>query len=147
MRQNRKASVTLFATNKITQDMVFKQAVIEYSFKYGVTAAAIRYKTSRQIAIKCIQTDNGFEFTNEMRNSKKKTLTLFEQTLAEKEIRHKKSKPFPPRQNGKAERIHRKSNGNFIPSTAFTALKILKISLLSENAFTTISLALFLALL
>ena len=98
-------------------------------------------------AIECIQTDNGFEFTNEMRNSKKKTLTLFEQTLAEKEIRHKKSKPFPPRQNGKAERIHRKSNGNFIPSTAFTALKILKISLLSENAFTTISLALFLALL
>ena len=34
--------------NKITQDMVFKQAVIEYSFKHGVTAAAIRYKTSRQ---------------------------------------------------------------------------------------------------
>lgn len=40
--------VTLFAMNKITQDMVFKQAVIEYSFKKGVTAAAKRYKTSRQ---------------------------------------------------------------------------------------------------
>ena len=34
--------------NKITQDMRFKQAVIEYSFKHGVTNAAIRYKTSRQ---------------------------------------------------------------------------------------------------
>ncbi len=34
--------------NKITQDMRFKQAVIEYSFKSGVTKAAIRYKTSRQ---------------------------------------------------------------------------------------------------
>ena len=34
--------------NKITQDMRFKQAVIEYSFKHGVTTAAIRYKTSRQ---------------------------------------------------------------------------------------------------
>ena len=34
--------------NIITQDMRFKQAVIEYSFKHGVTTAAIRYKTSRQ---------------------------------------------------------------------------------------------------
>jgi len=34
--------------NKITQDMRFKQAVIEYSLKHGVTKAAIRYKTTRQ---------------------------------------------------------------------------------------------------
>ena len=34
--------------NKITQDMLFKQAVIEYSLKKGVTAAAIHYKTTRQ---------------------------------------------------------------------------------------------------
>lgn len=47
-RQNRKAGVTLFAMNKITQDMRFKQVVIEYSLKNGVTKAAIRYKTSRQ---------------------------------------------------------------------------------------------------
>lgn len=48
LRQNRKAGATLFAMNKITQDMRFKQAVIEYSLKHGVTSAAIRYKTSRQ---------------------------------------------------------------------------------------------------
>ena len=47
-RQNRKAGATLFTMSKITQDMRFKQAVIEYSFKNGVTKAAIRYKTSRQ---------------------------------------------------------------------------------------------------
>ncbi len=47
-RQNRKAGATLFAMNKITQDMRFKQAAIEYSLKHGVTKAAIRYKTSRQ---------------------------------------------------------------------------------------------------
>ena len=41
-RQNRKAGATLSAMNKITQDMRFKQAVIEYSLKHGVTAAAIR---------------------------------------------------------------------------------------------------------
>ena len=34
--------------NTITQDMRFKQAVIEYSLKHGVTKAAIRYKTNRQ---------------------------------------------------------------------------------------------------
>ena len=39
---------TLFTMNKITQDMRFKQVVIEYSLKKGVTKAAIRYKTSRQ---------------------------------------------------------------------------------------------------
>ena len=48
LRQNRKAGVTLSAMNTITQDMRFKQAVIEYSLKHGVTKAAIRYKTSRQ---------------------------------------------------------------------------------------------------
>ena len=32
----------------ITQTMRFRQAVIEYSSKYGVTKAAIRYKTNRQ---------------------------------------------------------------------------------------------------
>ena len=34
--------------NKITQTMQFRQAVIEYSNKYGVTAAAIRYRLNRQ---------------------------------------------------------------------------------------------------
>ena len=47
-RPNRKAGATLSAMNKITQDMRLKQAVIEYSLKHGVTAAAIRCKTTRQ---------------------------------------------------------------------------------------------------
>jgi len=40
--------VPLFTMNKITQDMLLKQVVIEYSFTRGVAKAAIRYKTSRQ---------------------------------------------------------------------------------------------------
>lgn len=40
--------VILFAMNKITQTMRFRQAVIEYSLKHGVTKAAIRYHTNRQ---------------------------------------------------------------------------------------------------
>lgn len=34
--------------NTVTQTMRFRQALIEYSLKYGVTKAAIRYKTNRQ---------------------------------------------------------------------------------------------------
>ena len=33
---------------RITQDILFKEAVIKYSVKYGVTKAAIRYKKTRQ---------------------------------------------------------------------------------------------------
>lgn len=34
--------------NNITQDVVYKQSIVEYSFKHGVTAAAIRYKKHRK---------------------------------------------------------------------------------------------------
>jgi hypothetical protein len=34
--------------NKITQTMRYRQSLIQYSFKYGVTEAAIKYKTNRQ---------------------------------------------------------------------------------------------------
>ena len=48
LRQNRKAGVTLFAMNTITQKMRFRQALVLYAEKYGVTKAAIRYSVSRQ---------------------------------------------------------------------------------------------------
>ena len=34
--------------NSITQDMRFRQSLLKYSEKYGVTKAAIKYKTNRQ---------------------------------------------------------------------------------------------------
>ena len=34
--------------NKITQTMRYRQSLIEYSFKNGVTKAAIKYNTNRQ---------------------------------------------------------------------------------------------------
>lgn len=34
--------------NSITQDIIFKQSVVEYSFKHGVTEAAKRYKQHRK---------------------------------------------------------------------------------------------------
>ena len=47
-RQNRKAGATLFAMNKITQTARYRQSLIRYAQKNGVTAAAIRYRTYRQ---------------------------------------------------------------------------------------------------
>lgn len=281
LRQNRKAGATLFAMSKITQDMRFRQAVIEYSLKHGVTKAAIRYKTNRQYiyrwrkrydgtlqsladrshrphshpsqhtqaelklirdmrrrnphaglvvfwvklrqrgytrsisglyrvlrrlggmpvklpnpkyvakpyeqmqypgqrvqidvkyvpsvclvgeaaqqkfyqytfideysrfryleafeehstysstlflkhvvekfpyAIECVQTDNGFEFTNRLNSNGTKKETLFERTLRELGIRHKLIKPYTPRHNGKVERSHRKDNEEFYANHTF----------------------------
>ncbi len=57
--------------------------------------------------IECVQTDNGFEFTNRLSSqSKRPKLTLFEQTLAQYGIRHKLIRPYTPRHNGKVERSH-----------------------------------------
>ena len=47
-RQNRKAGATLFAMNKITQTAKYRQALINYAKKNGVTKAAIHYRTYRQ---------------------------------------------------------------------------------------------------
>ena len=52
-------------------------------------------------------------------NSKKKTLTLFEKTLAQLGIRHKKIRAFTPRHNGKVERSHRKDNEYFYADHKF----------------------------
>ena len=59
--------------------------------------------------IKCVQTDNGLEFTKRLM-SNKPSLTLFEELLARKGIQHKLIRPFTPRHNGKVERSHRKDN-------------------------------------
>lgn len=64
-------------------------------------------------AIECIQTDNGFEFTNRLSNSKRPKLSLFETTLAQLGIQHKLIRPYTPRHNGKVERSHRKDNEEF----------------------------------
>ena len=52
----------------------------------------------RGIEVECVQTDNGFEFTNRFSNSKRDLPTLFEKTAAELGIRHKLIRPYTPRQ-------------------------------------------------
>lgn len=70
-------------------------------------------------AIECVQTDNGFEFTNTMQPTGTPKPTLFEKELEKLGIRHKRIKPFTPRHNGKVERSHRKDNEYFYASHKF----------------------------
>ncbi len=74
------------------------------------------------VKVECVQTDNGFEFTNRFSNSQKDKLTLFERTAQELGIRHKLIRPYTPRHNGKVERSHREDQRLFYDSHSFYSL-------------------------
>ena len=76
--------------------------------------------------IECIQTDNGFEFTNRLNPNQTNTKTLFERTLEELGIRHKLIKPKTPRHNGKVERSHRKDQERFYYNKIFYSFEDFK---------------------
>jgi hypothetical protein len=66
----------------------------------------VQWFARRNVPVECIQTDNGFEFTNRFSPSKKDLLTLFEATAAKLHIRHKLIRPYTPRYNGKVKCNH-----------------------------------------
>ena len=78
--------------------------------------------------VECIQTDNGFEFTNRLswNGFNKDKETLFEAKLKEKGIKHKLIKPHTPKQNGKVERSHRKDQERFYYEKVFHSLEDIK---------------------
>ena len=63
-----------------------------------------KWYACRGIRVECVQTGNGFEFTNRFSNSKRHLPTLFEAAAAKPGIRHKLIRPYTPRHNGKVER-------------------------------------------
>ena len=79
----------------------------------------VKWFKRRGITIECIQTDNGFEFTNRFSPSKKDKKTLFETRLAQLGIRHKLIRPYTPRHNGKVERSHREDHNKFYSCHSF----------------------------
>ena len=81
-----------------------------------------KWYARRGIRVECVQTDNGFEFTNRFSNSKRNQVTLFEKTAADLGIRHKLIKPYTPRHNGKVERSHREGQKLFYNSHSFFSL-------------------------
>jgi len=50
---------TLFAMDKITQTMRYRQSLIRYAQKHGVTKAAMRYKTNRQYVYRWLKRYDG----------------------------------------------------------------------------------------
>lgn len=75
------------------------------------------------IKVECVQTDNGFEFTNRFANSRRDLPTLFEKTAVELGIRHKLIRPYTPRHNGKVERSHREDQKRLYSCHSFYSLE------------------------
>lgn len=99
----------------------------------------VEWYARRGIRVECVQTDNGFEFTNRFSNSSRDKQTLFERTAAELGIRHKLIRPYTPRHNGKVERSHREDQKRFYSCHSFYSLddfqKQLTVHLRRSNNF------------
>ena len=80
--------------------------------------------------VECVQTDNGFEFTNRFGSGR---ATIFETALSDLDIRHKLIRPFTPRHNGKVERSHRKDNEYFYAVSTFYSLEDFNVQLQRHN--------------
>ena len=55
------------------------------------------FSKRKGFCVECVQTDNGFEFTNRFSRSNRDLLTLFEHTAASLGIQHKLIRPYTPR--------------------------------------------------
>ena len=76
--------------------------------------------------IECVQTDNGFEFTNRLNSHETNKKTMFEEALKETGIEHKLIKPKTTRHNGKVERSHRKDQERFYYNKVFCSFEDFK---------------------
>ena len=102
----------------------------EEASTYSSTQFVEQMLTVFPFPVECIQTDNGFEFTNRFGSGKP---TLFENKLKQLGIRHKLIRPFTPRHNGKVERSHRKDNEYFYATHRFYSFNDFKIQLIQHN--------------
>jgi len=82
----------------------------------------VSFFARRGVAVECVQTDNGFEFTNRLNNNNSSAITLFEKTADCLGIRVKFIRPYTPRHNGKVERSHREDNKIFYSCHRFYSL-------------------------
>ena len=74
------------------------------------------------VKVECVQTDNGFEFTNRFSPREAKHLSKFEEALSLLNIQYKKIRPYTPRHNGKVERSHREDQKRFYNTHSFYSL-------------------------
>lgn len=84
------------------------------------------------LKINTIQTDNGPEFVNNQLETDKPT--LFETTLKQLGIKHRRTRPYSPWQNGKVERSHKIDGERFYSRNEFTSVEDLKKKLKRYNS-------------
>ena len=87
---------------------------------------AMMFFKKQGFTIRCVQTDNGFEFTNRFANSNRNLQTLFEKTADELGIERRLIRPYTPRHNGKVERSHREDQKRFYKNHSFYSLEDFK---------------------
>ena len=118
--ENRKAGEAYYQYTAIDE---FTRKRVLWASKEHSTYASMQFieiiKRKFEFKIECIQTDNGFEFTNRLNRHMKWKKTLFEQKLEELGIKHKLIRPRTPRHNGKVERSHRKDQERFYYKRVF----------------------------
>lgn len=73
---------------------------------------------------RCIQTDNGGEFTNPRGECKK--VHIADELMSKLRIRHQLIRPYTPRLNGKVERSHRTDQKSFYDNLTFATYEELK---------------------
>lgn len=128
-----------------TQDKKYYQitAIDEYSRKRileivdekSVTNTSRFVKTLQKslgLKINTIQTDNGPEFVNNQVDTNEPT--IFEKTLESLGIKHRRTRPYSPWQNGKVERSHKIDGERFYSKQEFTSVEDLKRKVRRYNA-------------
>ena len=97
------------------------------------TSKFIRKLEARmELKINTIQTDNGPEFVNNQIDTNQPT--LFELTLAELGMNHRRTRAYSPWQNGKVERSHKIDGERFYSRNEFTSVEDLKKKLKRYNS-------------
>lgn len=88
---------------------------------YTTSNFLTRLEKNLGFKIDLVQTDNGFEFVNDTDRTSKKT--RFQRVLNRLNIKHKRTRPYSPWQNGIVERSHRIDNERFYNKKRFISYR------------------------
>jgi len=116
-------------------DEFSRKRILEIVDEKSVTNTSRFVKTleaKMKLKINTIQTDNGPEFVNNQVETDQPT--LFELTLVELGMKHRRTRPYSPWQNGKVERSHKIDGERFYSRNEFTSVDDLKKKLKRYNS-------------
>jgi IS30 family transposase len=108
-------------------DEFSRKRILEIVDEKSVTNTSRFIRTLEEkigLKINTVQTDNGPEFVNNQIETN--IPTLFELTLEELGIKHRRTRPYSPWQNGKVERSHKIDGERFYSRNEFTSVEDLK---------------------